>query len=258
MLNLQKVVCIIPVRLSSTRFPEKILSTLLKKPLLKWVWEAATRVSFFDKIIFAVDSEITAKLTTSFSANHIMTSQKCLSGTDRLIEIMKTNEIQSDIWVNWQGDEPFITENMINTLLQNCGNKNTDDVWTLKKKIEYPEELISPHVVKIVSGRQNQVLYFSRNQIPFYCSNTPKNKRKYYKHIGIYAYTTKALQKISNISSSPLEQAEKLEQLRWLENGLSIKAHETSENTLGIDVPEDIKRAEKWIQEKDAKTEKFF
>jgi 3-deoxy-manno-octulosonate cytidylyltransferase (CMP-KDO synthetase) len=258
MLNLQKVVCIIPVRLNSTRFPEKILSTLLKKSLLKWVWEAATRVSFFDKIIFAVDSEITAKLTTSFFANHIMTSQKCLSGTDRLIEIMKTNKIKSDVWINWQGDEPFVNESMIKSLVQNCGNNKTGDVWTLKKKIEDSKELISPHVVKVVSGKQNQALYFSRNQIPFYCNNTPKNKREYYKHIGIYAYTTNALQKISTISSSPLEQAEKLEQLKWLENGLSIKVHETNENTFGIDVPEDIKRAEKWIQMKEAKTKKFL
>ena len=251
MLNSHKIVCIIPARLNSVRFPQKILFPLLQKPLLKWVWEAANKVSFFDDVIFAIDSDITASLTRSFSARYIMTSKDCLSGTDRIIEILKIGKIQSDIWVNWQGDEPFITEGMIKTLLQNIDDEHVD-VWTLKKKVDDKKDITSPNVVKVVSGQQNQAIYFSRQPIPFHCNNVDIKKRLYYKHIGLYAYTTKALNKISTFSHTPLELTEKLEQLRWLEYGLSIKVYETNQNTIGIDVPENIQHAEKFLKAKNS------
>lgn len=132
MISSKKVICIIPARLASSRFPKKVLSNLHGKPLLQWVWEAASRVRIFDQLAFAVDDKKTAELVSSFGAMCYMTSPHCPSGSDRIAEVLLNEKIDGDIWVNWQGDEPFITEKMIETLLSNC--EEEDDIWTLKKK----------------------------------------------------------------------------------------------------------------------------
>jgi 3-deoxy-D-manno-octulosonate cytidylyltransferase len=248
MLKKNKISCVIPARLESSRFPRKVLATLLGKPLLQWVWEAANNVSFFDNIIFAIDSEITAKLIQSFGGKFILTSATCSSGTDRIIEVALSGNIGGDIWVCWQADEPFINPEMIKSLLQECDDKSTS-IWTLKKKIENENELICHNVVKVVSDAQGKALYFSRSPIPFYRNFKGNFEEKtYYKHIGIYAYTKKALQTVSKLKISPLEQAEKLEQLRFLQNGLSIKVFKTNHDVVGIDTQLDLEKAEQWAQ----------
>ncbi len=243
MLEEKKIACIIPARLKSTRFPEKILKKILDKPILQWVWEAANKVDCFDEIIFAIDSEKTASLIKSFGGKFIMTSPDCNSGTDRLIEVVNSGKIKADIIVNWQGDEPFINTKMIETLLSTCAYDNAD-VWTLKKRIEKEEDIISPNIAKVVCDINNFAMYFSRSTIPFYRDKEDLD-RVYYKHVGIYAYTINALQKISKFDTCYLEDAEKLEQLRFLYNNLKIKVNETEFEVVGIDTPQDLEKAEK-------------
>ncbi|WP_420421473.1 3-deoxy-manno-octulosonate cytidylyltransferase [Simkania sp.] len=230
-----KVVCVIPARLNSKRFPRKVLSRLGSKPLLQWVWEAATACPVFNQVVFAVDHDETAHLVQTFQGEYFMTSENCPSGTDRLIELMDSGLLEGDIWVNWQGDEPFINREMIDDLLQSV-EEDSSDVWTLKKKLTDDAEVHSPHVVKVVSDLNGQALYFSRAPIPYARVEEPT----YYKHIGLYAYKTDSLKQIQKMVPTPLEKAESLEQLRFMEGGLKIKVHETSCETQGIDVPEDL------------------
>jgi 3-deoxy-manno-octulosonate cytidylyltransferase (CMP-KDO synthetase) len=252
MLFNKKIVCIIPARLASTRFPEKILTMLNGKPLLQWVWEAAQRVPFFDDIRFAIDAPQTAELLKSFGAQFDMTSVLCNSGAERLVELQQSGRVKSDIWVNWQGDEPFATSTMIEQLLQSI-DKDDTDMWTLKKRITNPDDITSPNIAKVVCGAHDQALYFSRSPIPFFRDEKDINllisKNVYFKHVGLYAYTQEALEKIAQFpKDNPLENAEKLEQLRFLAHGLRIKLHETDTEVMGIDTPQDLLRAEKFAK----------
>jgi 3-deoxy-manno-octulosonate cytidylyltransferase (CMP-KDO synthetase) len=241
-----KIVCVIPARLASSRFPRKILSMLGEKPMLQWVWEAAVGSEIFDEIAFAIDDSETARLIDSFEGKHFMTSSECLSGTDRLVELQQLGKLQGDIWVNWQGDEPFIHREMIEDLLQTAEEKKFD-IYSLKKHIQSEEMVEDPNVVKVVTDAEGRALYFSRSPIPYYRDVYDFEETPYYKHIGIYAFTQKALAKIATLSPTSLELAEQLEQLRFLENGLSLQVHDTEHETLGIDVPEDLAQALDWI-----------
>lgn len=234
-----RTICVIPARIDSSRFPKKVLAMLGEKPMLQWIWEAATSSEMFDDIAFAIDDQETARLIESFEGKYHMTSPDCPSGTDRLIELHEQGVMEGDIWVNWQGDEPFIHREMIENLLQTIDQDY--DLWSLRKEIENEQDVEDPNVVKVVTDCQDRALYFSRSPIPY--DRDALEDITYYKHIGIYAYTSDALKEISTLSPSPLELAEGLEQLRFLENGLSIQVHETAHETLGIDVPEDLARA---------------
>ncbi len=134
MIGNKKIVCVIPARLNSSRFPRKVLALLRGKPLLQWVWESACQVSFFDEVVFAIDSTETAQMIESFGGVYHMTQVDCLTGTDRLVELQKKETLQGDIWVNWQADEPFISEQIIQDLLM-PSQEIFADVWTLKKEI---------------------------------------------------------------------------------------------------------------------------
>lgn len=243
MIGKKRVACVIPARLKSTRFPKKMLSLLKGKPLLQWVWESASSVSLFDEVAFAVDAEETAELIRSFGGKCFMTSEECASGSDRLSELMEKKAIDADIWVNWQGDEPFICEQMIQDLLQDC-DKEDSDLWTLQKKITNPDEATNPHIAKIVCDVHGFALYFSRSQIPHYRDSADWNQKNIYKHIGLYAFTRAALKKISTLQPCPIEVAEQLEQLRFLYNNLRIRVHETDHEVFGIDLPEHLAKAE--------------
>lgn len=243
MIGSHRVACIIPARLGSTRFPRKMLEMLCGKPLLQRVWNQAKSVSVFDHVAFAIDAQETADLIDTFGGVYHMTSPECPSGTDRLIEVMGQNPIDADIWVNWQGDEPFITEKMIAELLQTC-QTDQSDVWTLKKKITRREEITSPHFAKVVCDHQGYALLFSRSPIPFYRDAAPEENKVFYKHIGLYAFAKMALEKIAQMRPCAIEYAEQLEQLRFLYNNLRIKVHETEHDVFGIDLPEHLVRAE--------------
>ena len=237
----KRIACVIPARLQSTRFPRKVLMSIGNKPILQWIWESASKINIFDTVVFAVDAPETADLLASFGAPFIMTSPHHPSGTDRLAEVASKSGIQADIWVNWQGDEPFIAEKMILDLLGN-GQDTTAEIWTLKKPIHDQYEVTSPQFAKVVCDANDYALYFSRSPIPFYREND--QEKIYYKHVGMYAFTTAALKKIASIPASFLENAEKLEQLRWLQHRLLVKVHETDQLAFGIDFPHDIEKAE--------------
>ena len=246
MIGSKKIVCIIPARLDSVRFPRKILSSLANKPLLSWAWQAASRVPYFDEIYFAIDSEETALVIEQFGGKYHMTSLQCASGTDRIIELQQSGRVTADIWVNWQGDEPFITTEMINTLLQTCLSPN-EYCWTLKKKIEKPEQITARNIAKVVADHAGNAIYFSRSPIPCYRDNdgTPQ---VYYKHVGLYAFADAIIPTLATLPQGILEQAEKLEQLRLLESGIKIRFHETTQEVMGIDTVEDLKNAENHVK----------
>lgn len=248
MINGKKIACVIPARLKSTRFPRKMLCSLKGIPLLQRVWTQANRVSLFDEIVFAIDSEETAALIDSFGGQWLMTSESCASGSDRLAELLREGKIDADIFVNWQGDEPFIHEAMILDLLQSCGFESSD-LWTLKKRITSEGELANPHIAKVVCDIHGFALYFSRSQIPFYRDIAEFSKKMVYKHVGLYAYTKEALKKIEGLSLCSLENAEQLEQLRFLYNNLKIRVHETEYEVFGIDLPEHVEKAEAYIEQ---------
>lgn len=242
----KKIACVIPARLKSVRFPGKMLARLKNKPLLQWVWEGARKVSFFSEVVFAIDAEETAQLIQSFNGKYFMTSEQCTNGTERLIELLNRGLIDADIWVNWQGDEPFIQEQMIRDLLQTCESDDSD-VWTLKKKIVKIEEATNPQIAKVVCDHRGDALYFSRSQIPYYRDITDPSRKHFYKHVGLYAFTPQSLKKISHLHPCAIEVAEQLEQLRFLYHGLRIRVHETQYEVLGIDLPEHLALAEAYL-----------
>jgi len=244
-MSTKRIICVIPARLESTRFPQKILATLEGKSLLEWVWRAAVRTNRFDEVLFAIDAPQTARAIQKFGGKSLMTSQDCASGTDRLIEVMSSGRVKGDVWVNWQADEPFITKEMIDELLQTVDGE-TACIWSLKKLITH-EQALDPNVVKAVCDNHGNALYFSRSPIPFY-RETPKTEQVFYKHVGLYAYTTSALKEIASMPVSQLEIAEKLEQLRFLQYGLSICVHTTKTDVVGIDTPQDLEKAVEFAQ----------
>lgn len=230
-----KVVCLIPARLASTRFPRKILAQIAGKTMLEHVWIAANKCTEFDEIYFAVDSEEAAKEVERFGGKWKMTSPSCPTGTHRLIEFMESSGISADVFVNWQADEPLIVPQMIKDLLQGIYNP-LESIWTLKKEAT-ADEVSNPNIVKVVTDKFGRALYFSRSAIPF---NRDNSNCKYFKHIGLYAYTRLALLKIGECPVAPLSEIEKLEQLTFLENGLSIHVYQTQHESVGIDAPQDL------------------
>ncbi len=245
MIENKKVVCVIPARLKSSRFPRKILALLGEKPLIQWVWESAIKIPFFDEVVFAIDSEETAEVIQGFGGKYYMTSIDCEVGTDRLVELQSRGLVQGDIWVNWQADEPFISEKMLSDLLISFGSDEAD-VWTLKTQIVDEEQIKDPNLPKVVCDAKGFALYFSRSPIPYY-RNLEGNEKKYFKHIGLYAYSKEALEHISRMEPCLLAKAESLEQLRFLSHGLKIRVNETAEETIGIDLPEHLTAAEQYI-----------
>jgi 3-deoxy-manno-octulosonate cytidylyltransferase (CMP-KDO synthetase) len=244
MINGKKVVCVIPARLGSTRFPRKILALLGGKPLLQWAWDAALQISFIDQVVFAIDAEETARTIESFNGKYFMTSIDCLRGIDRLVELQQKGLVQADIWINWQADEPFISEKMLQDLLLTT-SEDAADVWTLKVALQ-EQYVRDPSLCKVVCDEAGFALYFSRSPIPYYRDDL-ELERKYFRHVGMYAYTNEALQKIAQMQPSQIECAESLEQLRFLSNGLKIQVNETEEETIGIDFPEHLALAEAYI-----------
>lgn len=233
----KKIVCVIPARLESTRFPRKVLAKLGEKYMLEMVWEAAMSCPQFSHVYFAIDSELTAKVIDSFGGAHVMTAKECPTGTHRIIHFMNQGIVEADVWVNWQADEPFIKPQMIADLLQ--GVEKEGAIWTLKKEATL-DEVLNKDVTKVVTDRFNRALYFSRSPIPF---DRDRTSPTIYKHIGLYAYAEKVLQEIPALEQTPLAYAEKLEQLQFLELGMPIYVYNTTYETLGIDTPEDLIRA---------------
>jgi 3-deoxy-manno-octulosonate cytidylyltransferase (CMP-KDO synthetase) len=246
----KKIVCVIPARLASFRYPEKMLKNLAGKPLLSWVLKAAQKTFLFDDIIFAVDDQRLVENIESFGGKTIMTAQSCQCGTDRLVELAVRGLLDADIVVNWQGDEPFIHEAMIVDLLQTIDDPG-QDLWTLKTRIYNHEDLIARNLAKVVTAHDGRAIYFSRSLVP--CVRDSKTLEEmmqvaaFYKHVGLYAFSINALKRIATMGHSSSEQLEKLEMLRWIDYGLPVFVHETASEVFGIDTPEDLAKAEDMV-----------
>ena len=243
-----KFIAIIPARYQSTRFPGKPLALINNKPMIQWVYENV--VKSVDEVWVATDDERILKAVEKFGGNAIETLSTHQSGTDRCAEaarkIGKNNNF--DVIINVQGDEPFIQARQIE-LLKSCFSTDAE-IATLIKRIESTEELFNPNRPKVVTDNQQNALYFSRSPIPFVRGAENENwvaMQLFWAHIGMYAYKKEVLQQISKLNQGMLEQAESLEQLRWLENGFKIKTAVTEQQSIGIDTPEDLENALKFF-----------
>lgn len=242
-----KAIGVIPARWGATRFEGKVLANLLGKPVVQHVWENAKKARTLDSLIVACDDERILKAVEDFGGKAVYTSPNQPSGTDRLAEVV--NAMDVDIVVNIQGDEPLIRPIMIDNLVMALQDEKTAQMATIIKKIDDASELTNSNVVKAVVDKNGYALYFSRYSIPYNRTSEvdPKKKPVYYKHIGVYAFTKDFLFTFKSLPHSSLENAEKLEQLRALEYGYKIKVVETKFDTVGVDRPEDLKRAEEAI-----------
>ena len=242
-----KVVGIIPARYASTRFPGKPLAMIKGKPMIQRVYEQALKAKL-DAVVVATDDVRIADAVMDFGGQYVMTDPNHRSGTDRCREALDLLETQFDAVINIQGDEPFIDPRQIEMMRELISRDDTM-LASLAKRIEEEDELFSPNTVKVVMDYKGNALYFSRNPIPF-MRNVDRNewleKGVFYKHIGIYAYKADTLRQVAAMQPSALEQAESLEQLRWLENGLQIRMDITKEENVSIDEPNDIVKAEQF------------
>ncbi len=240
-----KFVGIIPARYQSTRFPGKPLANIKGKPMIQRVYENANEV--LEDVVVATDDDRIFNAVKAFGGEVVQTSPTHQSGTDRCAEaarIIQRNH-EFDVVVNIQGDEPFIKPEQIETI-KSCFEEDEVQIATLVKKIESADELFNPNRPKVVLSKNNFALYFSRSTIPFLRSEEKENwfgKHNFWAHIGMYAFRSAVLQEITGLQQTPLELAESLEQLRWLENGYKIKAAETLFQSVGIDTPEDLDAA---------------
>ena len=233
---------IIPARYASSRFPGKPLAEIQGKPMIQWVYERVQSSEVHDLAV-ATDDERIADCVCGFGGKVVMTSPDHASGTDRCGEAAKSMcPTDNDVVINIQGDEPLISPNEIHLLASAFEDRNVQ-IATLVNPFQDRKILENPNVVKVVKAKNGNVLYFSRLPIPYLRENAtlPKN---YYRHIGIYAYRYGVLKKIVQLPTSELENSEKLEQLRWLENGYTIRALECDYQGIGVDTPEDLKNVE--------------
>ena len=243
-----KFIGLIPARYASTRVPGKPLALLNGKPVIQHVYEQAAKV--LDAVYVATDDERIYNKVLAFGGKAVMTSTEHHSGTDRIEEALEKVGGDFDVVVNIQGDEPFIAQSQIETLCQ-CFVDKATQIATLGKPFECIEAAENPNSPKIVVDNRGYALYFSRSIIPFVRGTERQDwlsKYPFLKHLGIYAYRTNVLKEITKLPQSSLELAESLEQLRWLQNGYRIKVGLTDVETVGIDTPDDLQRAEEFIR----------
>ena len=243
-----KFIAIIPARYASTRFPGKPLAMLGGKTVIQRVYEQASAV--LEEAYVATDDERIYQAVEAFGGCAVMTRADHKSGTDRLEEAATKIGTDADVIINIQGDEPFIQKSQIETLKGLFENDETQ-IGTLGKPFENMEAVQNPNSPKIVCDSRGFALYFSRSVIPYVRGEEPANWLNhfpYLKHLGIYAYRRQVLHEVTQLPQSSLEKAESLEQLRWLENGYRIRVGITNVETVGIDTPEDLQRAEEFLK----------
>ena len=242
-----KFIAIIPARYASTRFPGKPLALLGGQPVIQHVYEQA--ISVLPEAYVATDDERIYQCVESFGGHAVMTRADHKSGTDRIQEAVEHIGTDADVIINIQGDEPFVQASQLKTLMQLFDDPSTQ-IGTLGKRFETMDAVLNPNSPKIVCDQRGFALYFSRSVIPYirgketaeWIDNYP-----YLKHLGLYAYRREVLREVTQLPQSPLEKAESQEQLRWLENGYRIRVGLTDVETVGIDTPEDLERAEAFL-----------
>ena len=240
---MKKTAIVIPARYSSTRLPGKPLLKVNNKPIIQYVYESAKKVKGAQEVIVATDDERILNAVKEFGGIAEMTSENCQSGSDRISEIA-SRHIEFDYIINLQGDEPQITPEVVEIVINTIKEDNCD-IATLVRKIKDEEQINNPNCVKCVFDNNFNALYFSRCPIP-YCRNIGKSP--YYAHIGIYGYRKDSLIKMTKLNQTNLELQESLEQLRALQNGMKIKVAEVDLNPVGIDTIEDFENFKKQME----------
>jgi len=243
-----KFIGIIPVRYASTRFPGKPLALLGGKPVIQHVYEKVAAV--LEAAYVATDDERIYDVVKAFGGQVVMTRTDHKSGTDRIEEAIEKIGGEWDVVVNVQGDEPFVSKSQLDTICH-CFDDPTTQIATLGKPFESMEAVQNPNSPKIVVDNMGFAMYFSRSVIPYVRGKEKSSWLTHYpflKHLGIYAYRKDVLRQITQLPQSSLEIAESLEQLRWLQNGFKIKVGTTDVETVGIDTPQDLERAEEFLK----------
>jgi 3-deoxy-manno-octulosonate cytidylyltransferase (CMP-KDO synthetase) len=233
-----RIVGVIPARLNSTRFSRKVLRPIAGRPMVEWVWRAAHSSGLMNPVLVATDSDEVASVCRERGIPVAMTSSQCPSGSDRVREVAQ--QIDADIYVNIQGDEPTLTGEFFPPLLELFVRPEVE-VATLAVPCA-AAEINDPNAVKVVTALDGRALYFSRATIPY--DRDKSGHTVYRKHLGIYAYRKAALERFASLFPSPLEQSERLEQLRLLENGMALYVAEAPRDTIGVDTEADLARAE--------------
>lgn len=243
------IIAVIPARLQATRFPKKLMQDLAGKPVIVQTYLAVEKTKLFSQVYVVTDSQEIFDEVKKYGANAIMSQKEHQSGSDRIAEAVEN--LPADIVVNVQGDEPFINEESLKDLLQVFVQDvdNQVDLASLMIPIFDEEQIRNPNNVKVVTDNKNFALYFSRSVIPFQRGEA-NSHFTYKKHIGVYAFRKSALMDFYKLPPSPLEENEKLEQLRYLENGKRIKMVQTHTQSIGIDTPEDLEKAREFFNQK--------
>jgi len=251
-----KTLCVIPARFASSRLPGKPLALIGDKPMIRWVYKQAISADQIDQVVVATDDIRIKEAVEAFGGAVEMTPTDLVSGTDRVALVAKNYD--ADVVINLQGDEPFVSADLLNQMAQVFINPDIE-MATPIKQIQSVEELHDPNLVRVVTDKMNYAMYFSRAVIPFVRDMVDKEEQvrrhRFYKHIGIYAYRKVLLQKLAQLSPSRLEQMEKLEQLRALENGIRIYTVETEYDSVGVDTVEDLERVNKILTQNHYKSD---
>jgi 3-deoxy-manno-octulosonate cytidylyltransferase (CMP-KDO synthetase) len=238
-----KTIGVIPARFASTRFPGKPLANIDGKPMVQHVWEKALLAGELDDVLIACDHKEIFKAVQNFKARAVMTDPKHPSGSDRIAEAVK--DLKVDIVVNIQGDEPFIDSRTIDALALLLKQDANILMGTVIKPITDGADAVNPHVVKCVVDDHGYAMYFSRASIPFHRTDVPSGVKRY-KHLGLYAYRKDFLMQFTHWPKGVLESVEELEQLRALEHGVKIKTTVTNYESIAVDTPQDLEKAQAW------------
>lgn len=243
------VIGIIPARFASSRFPGKPLVPILGKSLLQRTFENARQVPSLNRLLVATDDNRILDHVQEFGGEAVMTSENCLTGTDRLAEVVQKNPafLEAEAVVNIQGDEPCIDPKAIEMAVRLLLQDPHASMATLVTPLMTEEEAHNPSIVKCVLDQQNNALYFSRTLIPSNKKKSFNPRIPYYRHIGLYVYRPKFLLHYQTLEPTPLQLEEDLEQLKVLEHGFRIKAAVTDHACVGVDTPEDLKQVEQWL-----------
>ena len=237
-----RFVGVIPARYASTRLPGKPLLKVGGKTLVQWVYLRALQSTRLDQILVATDDERILRSVRSWDGNAVLTSDKHRSGTERVAEVAQG--VEADVFINLQCDEPALPPATIDRVCACFDGDPEVQVATACVPIHDPEEALDPNVVKVVTDSEGRALYFSRAPIPF----AREGKASFFKHLGIYGYRRRLLQKLSRLRPSPLERIEKLEQLRFLENWIPIQVATVDEDSIGVDTQEDLERVRPFFE----------
>jgi 3-deoxy-manno-octulosonate cytidylyltransferase (CMP-KDO synthetase) len=236
------VIAVIPARYASVRFPGKPLAPLAGRPMVLHVLEAVRGAKRVDRVLVATDDARIADCVRGAGGEAMLTSATAASGTDRVAEVAR--RVPADVYVNVQGDEPLMPAENVDRTVATLLEAPTRSLATLAYPVD-PEGARDPNTVKVAVARDGRALYFSRSPIPFFRQGLPA----YRKHLGIYAYRATALAEVAGLPPSPLERAESLEQLRWLEAGHTVWVGEAAGDSVGVDTPADLAHAERRLQE---------